>query len=261
MSGFGLAPYGLGPYGGTGSVVDLMLVYPIDRYTARAHFNGELLAVSQIGAGDATNPGTWSLDMLNGDLTTARVLTVVLATYRGSGVVDVRVEEALGPYGVLHRLGFTWLKSAAGALVSNPRYGDFHGVALAPGAARTGRDLRNTLFENGSTVGGLVTSSGDYDGQDTVALLRKVVLRRLTTDRGAFAHLPRFGAGLRAKSFVRNLGVAREAVRQQLAQERELADVTVALELSATGVLSVTVRAKMRATGQAAEVTVEVPQP
>lgn len=107
-----------------------------------------------------------------------------------------------------------------------------------------------------------IESDGDYASMTGAELIKKLILRRLTTKPGDFFHLPNYGIGLREKEPlpVADLRKLAKAIELQVAQEPEVAAVKATLAYSASAaVLNVRVQAQLKTSGQQVAVAVAVP--
>lgn len=108
----------------------------------------------------------------------------------------------------------------------------------------------------------VIESGGDYASMTGAELIKKLILRRLTTKPGDFFHLPNYGIGLREKEPlpVADLRKLAKAIELQVAQEPEVAAVKATLAYSASAaVLNVRVQAQLKTSGQQVAVAVAVP--
>ncbi len=108
----------------------------------------------------------------------------------------------------------------------------------------------------------VIESDGDYASMTGAELIKKLILRRLTTKPGDFFHLPNYGIGLREKEPlpVADLRKLAKAIELQVAQEPEVAAVKATLAYSASAaVLNVRVQAQLKTSGQQVAVAVAVP--
>jgi hypothetical protein len=92
-----------------------------------------------------------------------------------------------------------------------------------------------------------IDSSGDFRKETGVALLRKLVRRRLFTSVGGFVHMPQYGVGLRVKELLVNSDLLslQSEIERQVMQEPELTSVRVRLQLAAGNILTIIVSAIM----------------
>lgn len=107
-----------------------------------------------------------------------------------------------------------------------------------------------------------IESGGDYASMTGAELIKKLILRRLTTKPGDFFHLPNYGIGLREKEPlpVSDLRKLAKAIEVQVAQEPEVGAVKATLAYSASAAtLNVRVQVQLKPTGQQVDVAVAVP--
>lgn len=108
----------------------------------------------------------------------------------------------------------------------------------------------------------VIEPGGDYASMTGAELIKKLILRRLTTKPGDFFHLPNYGIGLREKEPlpVADLRKLAKAIELQVAQEPEVAAVKATLTYSASAaVLNVRVQVQLKPSGQQVAVAVAVP--
>lgn len=125
------------------------------------------------------------------------------------------------------------------------------------------QDLYNPQTSGDLLNGGLVVGAdGDYVKESGVQLLKKLITRRLVTAPGEFFHLADtgYGAGLRSKRLIRQNDIVplQVFISEQVKKEPEISDSTVSVTMSSSGVLSVTVHAKLRYSSQRSSVTVAI---
>jgi hypothetical protein len=152
-----------------------------------------------------------------------------------------------------------------------PRKADFAGLvadALATRQARLVsrgaivRDVANppAPFAAEGTLGGtlVITSSGDYDTVTGAELVKKLIIRRLTTGRGEFFHLPNYGVDFRVKETIQpsSLSQLKTSIEKQILKEPEVSAASASLTLDTSNVLTVAVRATLRPTGEALQFSV-----
>mgnify|MGYP001205205386 CR=1 FL=1 len=104
------------------------------------------------------------------------------------------------------------------------------------------------------------TEQGQDQAQRGAALLRKLIIRRLTTTPGDFFHLPKYGVGLKVKQPIPagNLVRFRTLVERELLLEPDLAQVAVAITQS-SNILTIQVRAVLTKSGQQVSVGLLAP--
>lgn len=236
--GFGSSPYGTSPYGGVFAVTTITVAtaWAISTHGVRVTLTAEPLHVDQFQIGDAQNPLTWSV--VN-DITGA-ALTVASATMHDSLSVDLVVLEALGDHLEQHTVTAVGLFSSDGILVTSPASADFPGVVqtMDPTDQRSTNDFRDRDFANppfqiarGMGAGGtlVIGDDGDFATESGRPLVRKLVVRRLTTRRGAFRHLPEYGLDLEPKEPISSGGDLQSVLREVEAQAQQEPDVVRAV--------------------------------
>jgi len=260
--GWGIAPWGLGSWGfGSVAVGSLYSAFAISTHRVRVYLTADVAARSSINVGDALNPDTWLLQTLNSDDSVRSEFTVlqVVAIDAARGF-DLYTAEPLLNWHVRHRVTAVGLLTPTGVEIIAPRYLDFVGVALpASSALAQGVDLREDAYV---ATGIPATSGGDYATHGGKELLRKMVVRRLTTSTGAFFHLDSFGLGIRVKEPVRSGGDLvrlKVAIEAQLAQEPDVVSAKATLSLTALGVLNIQLMIRMQHTDEEVPVDFEAP--
>ncbi len=165
------------------------------------------------------------------------------------------------------------LRDAADNIASQPDFADFAGVtevarstptqkAVAKGSAS--RDLANsptiTIGDSTNLSGTLVIKGGDYTLVSGADLLKKLIIRRLTTTPGEFFHIPAYGVGIRVKQPLPagDLIQLRARIEQQLLLEPDVQTVQATVTQS-LNVLTVRVRARLARTGQDVSVGISSP--
>lgn len=227
------------------------------------------LAMSPVGTGDALNPASWTITRSD-----TGVSFTPLAVLRRSPVVfDIIVAERFGPASVPH-LVTAALVDPFGNAIGTQNSGVFFGtladtVATQDAVAAANNfaisDLANPPFPIGSNVGGarVITAAGDFASTTGNDLLRKLIIRRLTTATNGFFHLPGYGLGLDPKSPVRATDMIslKKRIQDQVALEPEVVTVDIDLELdAANGILMIQGKVKTNL-GQTVlfETTVQTP--
>lgn len=252
---YGIGLYGLGAFGGAG--VSLALAFASSTHTVRVEFDNPVLQGYGFEDGSALRPSTWSVT----NLATGQVYTVLGAEAISTTAVDILLLEALGPYQEQHRVSTTSLRSASGLLVTAPTSADFAGVVVSydgqPDDVRSfrTRDLANpglsaraVGFANTLQIG----ADGDYDTEEGEPLVRKLLIRRLTTTRGRVVHLPNYGIGLRVKEPAPHRGSLQEIKQdfeRQALEEPEVERAQVGVSMSRDGIVNVILQVSLRADG------------
>lgn len=254
MGSWGTSTWGSTSWGGGATSISIASARAITAQRVLVTLSDLPLAVSAVSSADALNPATWVVT----HTATGNVLTVSAATARSTTEYYVDVVEALvGPaHARAYTVGSTTLRSSGGALISAPTSAAFEGFlsTVSQGERTTGVvDLANPPLPGPLSTGGtlIITTGGDYATESGDALLEKLILRRLTTPRGGFPHLPDYGAGIALKAPVNagSLRLVQADLQRQLALEPEVAEARVALDITAQGVLTVGVRVRTRAGG------------
>lgn len=266
--GWGLDPWGLGPYGSIVSISPLSLVSAIAISTneVQVTLTQTPLHESVTAPGDALNPTVWSVQRL-GTLDFLNVLSV--------RVVDpvtyvITTLQPFGPHSELHRVSSITLLSEFGEPITGSTSADFYGllgqdlasaVIAAQNRNALTKDIANppTPVVVPSAAGGTlqISTDGDYKVESGLPLLRKLIIRRLISQKGEFFHLPDYGVGLAVKGI---LGAAdliqlRAEIERQVLREPEVAEVNATLILGASNDLTIQIRAKLRATGEQLDVS------
>lgn len=262
--GWGTGSWGGSPWGGGAASIAFDYAVAVDLRRVRVYLTAAPLATSPWGVGDALNPDSWTLTRLD----SGAAFTITSAETVSNLAIDLRTVEALGPKPVTHRVASEVIRTASGVLVTAPKFADFAGLRSASALAdqRAGlrqRDLRNEPTPRAESVGGtlVIGSDGDYELHQGAELVRKLILRRLTTVPGEFSHLPTYGIGLRSQEPLptADLIKLRARITEQVRREPEVSSARVALQMNATGVLTVQVLAKLRTTGETVEIVYAAP--
>ena len=97
----------------------------------------------------------------------------------------------------------------------------------------------------------MINSGGDYELESGQPLLRKLILRRLTTPRGGFFHLPDYGIGLGVKDLLPDTSLLqlRADIFRQVEREPEVAEADVQLLLGSQNDLTVNVKGRLSSSG------------
>lgn len=248
-----------------GSTLFMVSATPQSTKSVRVTLSAIPLAQSVIGQGDALNPQTWFIQRLD----TGQRFTTISVTQVSPTVFDVVIAERFGSSLVQHEVEAATMVDAFGNAIQDPVLLDFAGVASdtnfnqASTTASNGyviTDLRNPPFPPpGSNIGGgtrVITAAGDFAAESGNDLIRKLVLRRITTPKGGFFHLPDYGAGISVKEPLKggDMVTLRKQIQQQVLLEPEIVAALVQLSLDSNGILSISVTARTN-TGQTVVVT------
>ena len=263
--GWGLDDKGLIPYGdaASGIGVSIRKASAITTREVDVTVSNFVQDNSPYLAGDALNPATWTVQRLDSN----EFLHVVAVQQIGTFTYRLLTLEEFGPVTVNHRASSSTLKDASGALIVTPRNADFLGLLDEDKTSITQRlatsnnavqDIANPQFPTPNWFAGTLqlNAAGDYKLESGAQLVRKLILRRLISTPGDFFHLPGYGIGIRVKEPIpaSNLGALKAEIEQQCLQEREIETVKASVTLSSTGILTVTIRARLRTTGESLEI-------
>ena len=190
---------------------------------------------SPLTPGDASNLAYWSLRRL-ADNSVVPLLSVGPSSVPNSLLFTIfgRWRSAMDSYRVT---GSEEVISESGEYLGNPRFADFEGAPEEqPAADRQLWDIRNPQTESGLPLGGLVVSSnGDYDRETGLALIKKLLVRRITTSPGEFVHLAAadYGMGVQAKGFytASSLRKLKEDIERQARLEPEVLAVAARVQI------------------------------
>jgi len=270
MSGWGSGGWGTSPWGGGsgGFVLSFVSALATSERTVFVMLSGEALALTPLTVGDALNPSTWQVETLDGLGATVRTLTV-LATrpVLGNLGFELYTLEKFDSYLVTHVVKSTTLLSATRVLVGLPNSAEFPGVVADRSSlarqAPSLRDIQNHPHSSQELSGAFnITAAGDYQTEEGVALLRKLIIRRLTTTPGEFFHLDpqNYGIGLRLKEplTISDIPKLQVEVQRQVQLEPEVDAATARVTLNRQGILTIALRVRLKS---AQEVPIEFQLP
>ena len=215
MGAWGISRRGTSGWGGTSATVSVANAFAAGSTVVRVTLNGVPLAADPLAAGDALNPNTWMVTRLDTD----QVLPVIdVALVQSPNVFDLSLLLPLANALTQHEINASALLSAGGAPCIPPSTFTFNGAQAsrepgpeaAPNWMRSPtQDLRNDMAPTDNTPPATLVlgPNGDYVNVSGPDLTAKMILRRYTTARGAFFHLPNFGAGLQPKALVRTADI------------------------------------------------------
>lgn len=246
--GYGTSPYGLTAFGGISSTLTVVNAWAISTHAVRVELSGEPAHVDSFDEGDALNPLTWTLN----NITAGRPLTIVMAAVNSSTTVDLTTLEALGDHLETHTATAVGLLSLTGVPAVAPLSASFPGVVQTVDPVDTAnldfrdRDFANPPFQTARGLGAagtlIIGADGDFATESGAALTRKLVLRRMSTPRGAFRHLPNYGVADLEKEPVGSAGDLVAKLReyeQQAKQEPDVVDAKARGSIDRSGVLIV----------------------
>lgn len=253
MSGgeWGLGEWGLDIWGATAELT-LESAVAATTHSVLVTLSAPPLADSPIGPGDALNPGTWAV--ARDDASYTWTVTGV------ERITDRRfllyLRTALQSANRVHTVGSTTLLSSARLLIVAPYTINFRGVLPATDVTEP---MGPSDFESTNVdAGGLrTTEAGSYArvyGDDVV---RKMVLRRITTMPGSYFHIapPEFGQDLKSKERIRasSLPALKLRLDNEIAKEPGVVNAATTLSLE-NGLLRI--RAKVQTSEQTFEIGV-----
>lgn len=254
-------PYGTGGWGdteyGVGSPSDLYVVRAdaSSERTVVVEMSEDVVATTPIAVGDALNPASWTVEELDSSLAVVRTFMVLaVKIYLADTKFELYTLEKFARYPVTHRVTINNLRAQSGTPIGVPTNALFPGVIAGrqtADALQNVRDIRNAPFMDATAVGGTMThgASGDYETEGGVALIKKMVIRRLVSEPNGFFHLPStFGLGLQLKEplLVRDMGRLKTDVERQTVQEPEVDTARARVNLLPSGTVYVTVDGKLR---------------
>jgi hypothetical protein len=206
MPGWGLEPYGVGPFGsGSGGQLAITNVLAIATGSVVVTFSVPPLAISPNGINDALNPGTWTI--IRADIGYNFPVVNVDALNPLQYRIDVygSFPDFSVPLEVSAPTVLAADSSQIGPIFSATCPGLIAQAATTPEQVASAMSLSPTDIANPPfnllTGGGTlqVGPSGDYQSDSGISLLKKLIIRRLVTSPGGFYHLPDYGAGLQVK--------------------------------------------------------------
>lgn len=240
--------YGTSSWGGISVATGVVRATPRGPNLIEVELSSAPLAVSPYGVGDALNPLTWTLT--RGDTGAALILAEV------TKVTELRfriqVVDTLGGDTVTHTLYYATLVSPMGVRAVPPRFVTFVGLPLEPFVppAQLARpiDLAGFGIPNRAGTTLYVGPDGDYATQSGVDLVTKLILRRVTTPKGAFRHLPQYGdaPGVKNRATDADLQATARNLERSVRKEPEVERASVSFSRSSTGVVKFTITARVR---------------
>lgn len=247
MGAWGTGAWGTGAWGAAADSISIDLAYPVATNCIRVVLSAEPAHASGLAAGDVLNPQTWTIQRLDND----QYFTIL-----GVEVVDlprsfnVYTLERLADHLTQHRIRTTVLRSVAGILVTPPYHFDFLGLERSSKTSFESanrrypvKDIANPPAQPGmSGLAGVfkITADGDYASEEGIPLLRKLILRRITTRRGGFFHLPDYGLGIDVKDILPRGGdllALKQELEQQVRLEPDVRDVEAGVQSDAEGTI------------------------
>lgn len=260
--GWGLEPWGLGPWGlgpATPGMFSVESTFATSERTLRVTFTDPALTGSALKPGSALNLAVWSL--VTDETLPVNPIVLSVREVPGSGArqFELYTLRKLPRYPTELEVACpTVLSASGGALVGASSF-DLHGAAQARQTRTENRstpsDLQSAQLPGEALAAVLkTTAAGDYEVESGDALLRKMILRRLTTEPGEFSFLPAsFGLRLKAKQTIRGgggLNDLREFIEAQCLLEPDVQAAKAVLSYKpAQGLLVVDLKVRRATTG------------
>lgn len=282
-TGWGLGPFGRVGWGSSAPSDKLVLLSAeaIRENCVRLSFN-QLLAYTDVrGLVDAADPKNYAIEPVENtfgeDGLPARPVFPILVEQTKSPLVngrsiDVWLDRRLSPYPAQYRASALRSVAANGVPLLG-QFAVFFGVnwesATPANAIAPATDFANPGYESSAIPGSTqilgvypTTSQGDYATDRDLVSYKKRIIRRITTRRGRFAHLPNYGVGLLDQ--IKQL--AKPSVRQTIAAEAEAqireepetinVQVTITAHATASGLFYFRVKARTKVFG---DVNLDIP--
>lgn len=232
------------PWGAGGTALRLLTAEAVRENVVRLGFNQAIRFSGVFDPGDAANPeryvinavaGTVGLDELPVRDVSPIVAELAAVESGGGSFIDVTLDRPMSPYPCRYVATVNQIVSETGTLLEPgfttlSYFSVFKGLpVIAMDLAVARRDFANPqTFESlldplpvtndPTLLGGYpVDDGGDYAIDEGLTSYKKRVIRRLTTRKGAFAHLPNYGVGVPDR--VKRLGGS--SYRQALAADAE----------------------------------------
>jgi hypothetical protein len=225
--------------------VDISAAWAVTTHAVRVTFTVEPRHEDPFGDHDALNPALWSVV----NVATGDALTPILVAMVDDTTADVTVLEALGDHLETHTVTAVDIAAAADDDITPSMSASFLGLVQTVDRIDSvrvdfqDRDLANSPFQVASGLGFAGTLSigpdGDYETEAGATLTRKLVLRRMNTQRGSLRYLPNYGIGLREKEPVGGGGLVQllKEIEDQAKQEPTVISATARGTLDRSGTL------------------------
>lgn len=259
QSGVGFEAWG-DPWG-VGGPLHVVRARAVESQTVRVVFDEPPLFRIRGGTNDGKNPLNYQVSIEQGSGTPPQVVGVKpdLVEYPAAGVltvdergVDVQTDRKL-VVGIAYQVEVFNVVSALNGALGSPTTAIFEGIAPLPTVDPPLRSLEfyDFKFDPFDETGGayVFNDGGDIARDEGLENVRKRVLRRISTPKNAYAHLPGYGTTLPHKRpmSVRELAPLKQDILQQVQQEPEVVEASVTLNLqSGDGILTVRIVARTR---------------
>ncbi len=258
--GFGGSYFG-GVFGG-GGPISVVRAVAVAGQVVRVVFSEEPLHISPSGRFDALNPGNYVLSVVSGSATAPIPVGVDPAAVSGPAYavgngtapeaadevgIDVAVDRQLIA-GITYRITVQNVVSRLGGALGTPSAGNFPGITAVEETRIPERRQDLVDVANPPATGAWRFSGGDLAAEDPEAGLRKRVLRRLMTPKGAFRHLPLYGMaqGLKSVGSVAQCASLQADANAQIRQEPDVANAKARVSLSPLGVSEIVLAIRSR---------------
>lgn len=254
--GWGSGGWGSVPWGaafGAGPSIRLAIVS--GRNSIDVEWSAAVKAFDPTTANDSLNPANWFLSAV--DPTTALIPFVqyveVAATDADGGATTIRIffdadlddgatYNIVANPAIVASDGVTAIGSPNSYDVIVPTLGFVPVINTIPRELRT--DWKSTT--GAKAVSGTIRwdETGDLANESGITYLRKRIMRRMSTLRGAFFHLPNYGAGRRLKTLITPSDLANyEAeAKAQVLLEPDVIDAVVTVDRLAPNIARTTIR-------------------
>ncbi len=273
MAGWGESEWGGSSWGSGGEELRLLSAVPIRENVARLEFNVAVRMTFLADPRDGSRPDRYGFVPISGTsgrdgLSARPVLSFEAARARVAAsagrYVDVTVDRSFSPYPARYLVSVNRLVALDGLpLLPGHTSVEMDGLARGLPVSLIDRSIgRGDLAGTVEADGGAVLPSdaaGDVGTDQGLASLKKRVVRRLVTRRGAFAGLPSYGVGVageikRLASPAARARMVAEA-ETQIRREPEVESVQASIEPIAgqPGAWLLAVRVRARAGSLSAE--------
>lgn len=251
--GFGSEFFG-DPMGGGGDL-HVLGARAVTSQTVRVALSAEPRHFSPASVTDALNPSNYVFSVDSGIATAPLPVGAgnvqsgpLLGIPDAAWGVDVQVDRAL-VQGIVYRVTLRNAQGRAGEPLGSPVSAPFSGVSKLTIKRQLPRKVDLTDVAN-SPFGGTysVDDSGDLGIEGGLQGLRKRALRRASTPKNGFSHLPGYGTFLKLKkNFTQpQVNELRNDLRIQLLQEPEVADAAVSVTQLTTGAIQVVMKMRTK---------------
>jgi hypothetical protein len=238
MAGWGSGGWGISPWGEGGiDSLQLLNAQPLRENVVRLEFNAAPVFTGVLDPSDASSPDRYDVTPIDSARNVNPILAEVAAVAGSAGrFIDVTVDRHFSAYPARYRISVNQLRLVTGELLDpDSSSAEFDGSLFEATPFR--RDLavpirdianpqtREALFDplpqtdDPLLLGSIpVDEQGDYSFDEGITSYKKRILRRVTTEKGQFAHMPDYGVGVRSK--LKRLGTA--TVQAEVANDAEI---------------------------------------